>query len=91
MLHAQNEALYDINQNILKIKQPEYEHLNALIAKVMSGFTSTFHFSLSSIELVIDWYPVHDSHLAFVSCQPVGKRPMDAVANCTCVCLARVS
>ncbi|KAJ9117452.1 hypothetical protein QFC22_004302 [Naganishia vaughanmartiniae] len=39
-----NEALYDINQNILKIKQPEYEHLNALIAKVMSGFTTTLRF-----------------------------------------------
>ena len=39
-LLLQNEALYDICQNTLKIKQPEYEHLNGLIAKVMSGFTS---------------------------------------------------
>ncbi|KAI5452866.1 hypothetical protein NCC49_006405 [Naganishia albida] len=39
-----NEALYDICQNTLKIKQPEYEQLNGLIAKVMSGFTTTLRF-----------------------------------------------
>lgn len=37
---GQNEALYDICTTQLKNKSPEHKDLNALIAKVMSGFTS---------------------------------------------------
>lgn len=40
-LTLQNEALYQICVNDLKQKSPEYGDLNALIAKVMTGFTST--------------------------------------------------
>jgi tubulin beta len=36
----QNEALYDICTTQLKNKSPSHKDLNALIAKVMSGFTS---------------------------------------------------
>ncbi|TXT15815.1 hypothetical protein VHUM_00318 [Vanrija humicola] len=38
-----NEALYQICVNDLKMKAPEYKDLNQLIAKVMAGFTYTFH------------------------------------------------
>ncbi|CAD6582705.1 MAG: Tubulin beta chain (Beta tubulin) [Tremellales sp. Tagirdzhanova-0007] len=39
-----NEALYQICVSELKQKTPEYRDLNALIAKVMSGFTTTLRF-----------------------------------------------
>ncbi|WOO81512.1 Tubulin beta chain [Vanrija pseudolonga] len=39
-----NEALYQICVNDLKMKAPEYKDLNQLIAKVMTGFTSTLRF-----------------------------------------------
>lgn len=34
-----NEALYHICVNDLKLKSPEYSDLNQLVAKVMTGFT----------------------------------------------------
>ncbi|ORY31625.1 tubulin beta chain [Naematelia encephala] len=39
-----NEALYQICVSELKNKTPEYKDLNGLIAKVMSGFTTTLRF-----------------------------------------------
>ena len=36
----QNEALYDICTNLMKVKVPTHEDLNNVIAKVMAGFTS---------------------------------------------------
>jgi len=39
---VQNEALYDICTTQLKNKTPSHKDLNALIAKVMSGFTSEY-------------------------------------------------
>merc|ERR1712223_1597975 len=39
-----NEALYNINHNILKNKQPTYTELNSLIAMSMCGITSSLRF-----------------------------------------------
>ncbi|ODV89346.1 hypothetical protein CANCADRAFT_3974 [Tortispora caseinolytica NRRL Y-17796] len=39
-----NEALYDICTRTLKVQQPDYPHLNRLIALVMSGVTTGFRF-----------------------------------------------
>eukprot|EP01092_Planopodium_desertum_P007664 TRINITY_DN315_c0_g1_i1.p1 TRINITY_DN315_c0_g1~~TRINITY_DN315_c0_g1_i1.p1 ORF type:complete len:374 (+),score=114.57 TRINITY_DN315_c0_g1_i1:277-1398(+) len=39
-----NEALYDINFRTLKHKEPNFEMLNGLVAKVMSGTTSSLRF-----------------------------------------------
>lgn len=39
-----NEALYNICVSDLKIQSPEYKDLNSLIAKVMTGFTTTLRF-----------------------------------------------
>merc|ERR1712110_820481 len=39
-----NEALYNINHNILKNKQPTYSELNGLIAMAMCGITSSLRF-----------------------------------------------
>ncbi|NXD32511.1 TBB2 protein, partial [Spelaeornis formosus] len=39
-----NEALYQICVSELKQKTPEYKDLNALVAKVMAGFTTTLRF-----------------------------------------------
>jgi tubulin beta len=40
-----NEALYNIAHNILKLNQPKYTHLNWIISLVMSGITSSLRFS----------------------------------------------
>merc|ERR1711964_88371 len=39
-----NEAVYDIAMNALKIKRPSYEHLNRLIAKAISSMTASLRF-----------------------------------------------
>merc|ERR1712136_354248 len=39
-----NEALYNINYNILKNNQPTYEELNSLISASMSGITCSLRF-----------------------------------------------
>merc|ERR1711912_93440 len=39
-----NEALYNINHNILKNNQPTYEELNSLIAQAMCGITCSLRF-----------------------------------------------
>merc|ERR1712141_732183 len=39
-----NEALYNINYNILKNNQPTYEELNSLIAQATCGITASLRF-----------------------------------------------
>merc|ERR1712083_409698 len=39
-----NEALFNINHNILKNKQPTYTELNGLIAQATCGVTSSLRF-----------------------------------------------
>merc|ERR1712113_279491 len=39
-----NEALYNINYNILKNNQPTYEELNSLIAQACCGITCSLRF-----------------------------------------------
>jgi tubulin alpha len=40
-----NEAIYEICQKQLDIKRPSYEHLNRLIAKVISSMTASLRFA----------------------------------------------
>merc|ERR1712178_611322 len=39
-----NEALYNISHNVLKIENPEYSQLNHLISCVMAGVTASIRF-----------------------------------------------
>jgi len=39
-----NEALYNISHNVLKMKQPTYKQLNGLIAQVACGITASIRF-----------------------------------------------
>merc|ERR1711993_197431 len=39
-----NEALYNINHNVLKNKEPTYEQLNGLIAQATCGVTASLRF-----------------------------------------------
>ena len=39
-----NEALYDIAFRTLKLKNPNYGHLNGLVSRVMSGVTCSLRF-----------------------------------------------
>ena len=40
-----NEALYEVTQRALKVKQPSFDNLNAIIAQVMCGITTSLRFS----------------------------------------------
>ncbi|KAL6122079.1 hypothetical protein NUSPORA_00927 [Nucleospora cyclopteri] len=39
-----NDALYEICHNTLKLKSPSYDHLNSLVSSVMSGITTCLRF-----------------------------------------------
>ena len=39
-----NEALYNISNNVLKAKEPTYQKLNDLIAQATCGITSSLRF-----------------------------------------------
>ena len=46
-----NEALYDISIKTLKIDDPSYHDLNSLVARVMSGVTTSLRFLVSSMPI----------------------------------------
>lgn len=54
LTEVQNEALYKICTQELKLSAPGHKDLNGLIAKVMAGFTSTFLFLLNFGFLLYD-------------------------------------
>ncbi|KAI0787979.1 beta-tubulin 2 [Fomes fomentarius] len=39
-----NEALYDVTQRTLKVKQPSFDDLNTIVAQVMCGISTTLRF-----------------------------------------------
>ena len=40
-----NEALFNISHNVLKLKEPRYTDLNWVISMVMSGVTASLRFA----------------------------------------------
>ena len=39
-----NEALYEVTQRTLKVKQPSFEDLNGVVAQVMCGVSTSLRF-----------------------------------------------
>ena len=39
-----NEALYDVTQRTLKVKQPSFDDLNNVVAQVMCGVSTSLRF-----------------------------------------------
>lgn len=39
-----NEALYDVTQRTLKVKQPSFDDLNSVVAQVMCGVSTSLRF-----------------------------------------------
>ncbi|KAE8210851.1 hypothetical protein CF319_g6899 [Tilletia indica] len=81
-----NEALYDICQQTLKIKDPNYESLNGIIALAMSGCSTTLRFpgQLNSDlrKLGVNMVPFPRLHFFSVGFAPLvspGNRAYNAV------------
>jgi len=70
-----NEALYDICFNTLKLKTPNYKDLNSLVSKVMSGATCSLRFpgQLNSDlrKLAVNLIPFPRMHFFLVSYAPL--------------------
>ena len=71
-----NEALYDICTRTMKIKEPKYSDLNALVANVMSGVTCSLRFpgQLNSDlrKLAVNLVPFPRLHFFMVGYAPLG-------------------
>lgn len=70
-----NEALYDICSNTLKIPNPEYSELNKLVAYVMSGITTSLRFpgqlNADLRKLCVNMVPFHRLHFFLVGFAPL--------------------
>lgn len=70
-----NEALYNICTNTLKIGQPSYGHLNKLVAGVMSGVTCSLRFpgqlNADLRKLAVNLIPFPRLHFFVVGCAPL--------------------
>ncbi|KAJ2956974.1 hypothetical protein NQZ79_g7223 [Umbelopsis isabellina] len=70
-----NEALYKICQNSLKIASPDYGHLNNLIAKVMSGVSTSLRFpgqlNADLRKLCVNMVPFPRLHFFIVGIAPL--------------------
>eukprot|EP01130_Rhizamoeba_saxonica_P000087 TRINITY_DN10107_c0_g1_i1.p1 TRINITY_DN10107_c0_g1~~TRINITY_DN10107_c0_g1_i1.p1 ORF type:complete len:474 (-),score=126.83 TRINITY_DN10107_c0_g1_i1:69-1490(-) len=75
-----NDALYKICENTLKLKNPSYDNLNGLVASVMSGFTCSLRFpgQLNSDlrKLAVNLVPFPRLHFFLV-----GYAPLSASRN----------
>ncbi|KAI9712917.1 MAG: alpha-tubulin [Chrysothrix sp. TS-e1954] len=70
-----NEAVYDICQRNLEIPRPSYEHLNRLIAQVVSSITSSLRFdgalNVDLAEFQTNLVPYPRIHYPLISYAPV--------------------
>jgi len=70
-----NEALYDLTKGTLKIQNPSYSDLNALIAKAMSGTTCSLRFpgqlNCDLRKLAVNMIPFPRLHFFLTSSAPI--------------------
>jgi len=80
-----NEALYNINHNVLKNKQPTYAELNALIASVTCGITSSLRFpgklNGDLRKLGVNLVPFPRLHFFLVSQAPLNSKEVSNKIN----------
>eukprot|EP01129_Flabellula_baltica_P000241 TRINITY_DN1027_c0_g1_i2.p1 TRINITY_DN1027_c0_g1~~TRINITY_DN1027_c0_g1_i2.p1 ORF type:complete len:319 (+),score=55.83 TRINITY_DN1027_c0_g1_i2:462-1418(+) len=72
-----NEALFNICNNTLQIKNPSHQDLNGLVSRVMSGVTSSLRFpgQLNSDlrKLAVNLIPFPRLHFFLVGCSPLSS------------------
>eukprot|EP01130_Rhizamoeba_saxonica_P002211 TRINITY_DN12061_c0_g1_i1.p1 TRINITY_DN12061_c0_g1~~TRINITY_DN12061_c0_g1_i1.p1 ORF type:complete len:461 (-),score=128.77 TRINITY_DN12061_c0_g1_i1:29-1411(-) len=70
-----NEAIYDICNKKLKIQKPKYEHLNQMIAQVISSLTASLRFegslNVDITEFQTNLVPYPRIHFMFCSYAPI--------------------
>jgi tubulin alpha len=75
-----NEAIYDICKNNLKIKKPKYSHLNQLIAQVISSLTASLRFNgtlnVDITEFQTNLVPYPRIHFMLCSYAPILSKEM---------------
>merc|ERR1712141_806514 len=80
-----NEALYNINHNILKNDQPTYSELNGLVAKATCGITASLRFpgklNGDLRKLGVNLVPFPRLHFFLVSQAPLFKKESSGMVN----------
>ncbi|KAJ1911395.1 structural constituent of cytoskeleton [Tieghemiomyces parasiticus] len=75
-----NQALYDICQNTLKLTAPDYSHLNNLVTSVMSGVTTCLRFpgqlNADLRKMAVNLVPFPRLHFFMI-----GSAPLSATAS----------
>ena len=73
-----NEAVYNLLHNVLRVKEPRYMNLNWVISQVMSNVTASFRFPCKGLQLNttlkrlgINLVPFPRLHFLLVSSAPV--------------------
>jgi len=83
-----NEALYDICQKNLEIKQPSYDNLNRIIAKVVSSMTAALRFdgelNVDMNEFQTNLVPFPRLHFMTTSLAPVLSKKKKESSAATC-------
>ncbi|KAJ1649386.1 Tubulin beta-4B chain [Dispira simplex] len=82
-----NQALYDICMNTLKISSPTYSHLNQLVTSVMSGITTCLRFpgQLNSDlrKMAVNLVPFPRLHFFIVGSAPLSATASESFRNLT--------
>jgi len=82
-----NEAIYDICKTNLKIKKPNYAHLNQLIAQVISSLTASLRFNgtlnVDISEFQTNLVPFPRIHFMVSSYAPIFSRDMAIIEKST--------
>jgi len=82
-----NEAIYDICKNNLKIKKPNYAHLNQLIAQVISSLTASLRFNgtlnVDITEFQTNLVPYPRIHFMLSSYAPIFSKEMNTQEKST--------
>merc|ERR1739838_287754 len=83
-----NEAIYDICQKKLDIKKPSYEHLNRIVAKVVSSMTAALRFdgelNVDMNEFQTNLVPFPRLHFMTTSLAPIASEKKSETSNTDC-------
>ncbi|KAJ1974491.1 Tubulin beta-2A chain [Dimargaris verticillata] len=82
-----NQALYDICMNTLKMPSPTYSHLNQLVTSVMSGITTCLRFpgqlNADLRKMAVNLVPFPRLHFFMVGSAPLSATTSESFRNLT--------
>ncbi|KAJ1909350.1 structural constituent of cytoskeleton [Tieghemiomyces parasiticus] len=82
-----NQALYDICQNTLKLSAPTYSHLNNLVTTVMSGVTTCLRFpgqlNADLRKMAVNLVPFPRLHFFMIGSAPLSASASSSFRNLT--------